>query len=47
MTDIQLLMLAVSFGGVVGTFVAELITIIKYAIEDHKKKKRKEAENKQ
>lgn len=49
MTEIQSMMLAVCFGAVVGTFVAELITIVKYTIKDHKEKKskRKEAENKQ
>jgi hypothetical protein len=45
MTDIQSMMLAVCFGAVVGTFIGNLYAIIKFAIDDHKEKKRLRKEN--
>ncbi len=49
MTNIQSMMLAVCFGAVVGTFIGNLFTIIKFAVDERKEKKRirKENENKQ
>ena len=46
MTDVQSMMLAVCFGAVVGTFIGNLYAIIKFAIDDHKEKKRLRKENK-
>lgn len=45
MTDVQSMMLAVCFGAVVGTFIGNLYAIIKFAIDDHKEKKRLRKEN--
>lgn len=49
MTNIQSMMLAVCFGAVVGTFIGNLFTIIKFAVDERREKKRirKENENKQ
>lgn len=47
MTNIQSMMLAVCFGAVVGYFISNIVIIVKYAIEDHREKKRKKAEDKQ
>lgn len=49
MTDIQAMMLSVCFGAVVGTLIGNLFAIIKFAIDEHKEKKRirKENENEQ
>lgn len=49
MTEIQSMMLAVCFGAVVGYLISSVIIIVKYANDGHreKKRKRKEAENKQ
>ena len=47
MTEIQSIMLSVCFGAVVGYFISNIVIIVKYAIEDHREKKRKKSENKQ
>jgi len=47
MTEIQSIMLSVCFGSVVGYFISNIVIIVKYAIEDHREKKRKKAEDKQ
>jgi len=49
MTHIESMMLAVCFGAVVGTFIGNAICIFKFAIEEHREKKRirKENEDKQ
>lgn len=47
MTEIQSMMLAVCFGAVVGYFISSIVINVKYAIEDHREKKRKKAEDKQ
>lgn len=44
MTTVESMMLAVCFGAVMGTFIANVIFIIKCAIESHKEKKRKRME---
>ena len=44
MTTIQSMMLAVCFGAVMGTFIANAVFLIKCAIENHKEKKRKKNE---
>ena len=41
MTTIQSMMLAVCFGAVMGTMIANVGFIIKCAIDSHKEKKRK------
>lgn len=46
MTQIQSMMLAVCFGAVVGYFISSIVIIIKYAIEEHREKKRIRNENK-
>ena len=45
MTEIQSIMLAVCFGAVVGFFISSIVIIIKYAIEEHREKKRIRKEN--
>lgn len=45
MTHMESLMLAVCFGSVVGYTISNLIIIIKFAIDEHKEKKRKKAES--
>lgn len=45
MTTIQSMMLAICFGAVVGTFISNVAFMIKYAIDNHKEKKRKRMEN--
>ena len=49
MTNIQSMMLAVCFGAVVGTLIGNLFTIVKFAIDEHREKKRnrKESDEKQ
>ena len=49
MTNIQSMMLAVCFGAVVGSFIGNIFTIVKFAIDEHREKKciRKETEEKQ
>lgn len=49
MTEVQSMMLAVCFGAVMGTLIANVVFIIKCAIESHKEKKykRKEEQNNQ
>ena len=44
MTTIQSMMLSVCFGAVMGTFIANLIFIVRSAIEEYKEKKRKKNE---
>jgi len=44
MTTVQSMMLSVCFGAVVGTFIAEVVCMIRFAVEDHKEKKRKRKE---
>ncbi len=44
MTTIQSMMLAVCFGAVMGTMIANVGFIIKCAIDSHKEKKRKRME---
>lgn len=44
MTEIQSMMLAVCFGAVRGTFIANAVFLIQCAIKDHKEKKRKKNE---
>lgn len=41
MTEVQSMMLAVCFGAAMGTLIANVVFIIKCAIESHKEKKRK------
>ncbi len=45
MTEIQSMMLAVCFGAVVGTFIGNVISIVKYAIEERREKKRIRKDN--
>ena len=45
MTHIESMMLAVCFGSVVGYTISNLIIIIKFAIDEHKEKKRRKAES--
>jgi len=44
MTHAESLMLAVCFGAVMGSFIGNIIVLIKFAVEDHKEKKRRSAE---
>ena len=44
MTEIQSMMLAVCFGAVMGTFIANAVFLIQCAIKDHREKKRKKQE---
>lgn len=44
MTTIQSMMLSVCFGAVMGTLIANVGFLIKYAIDKHKEKKRKKNE---
>ena len=45
MTDMESMMLAVCFGSVVGYTISSIVILIKYAIDDHKAKKRRKAES--
>ena len=49
MTNIQSMMLAVCFGAVVGALVGNIFSLVKFAIDERREKKRvrKENENKQ
>lgn len=49
MTNMESMMLAVCFGSVVGTLIGNLFTIVKFAIDEHREKKRnrKESDEKQ
>lgn len=44
MTYAESLMLAVCFGAVTGSFIGSIIVLIKFAVEDHKEKKRRQQE---
>lgn len=44
MTHAESLMLAVCFGAVMGSFIGNIIMLIKFAVDDHKEKKRRRAE---
>lgn len=44
MTIVERMMLAICFGAVMGTFIANAVFLIKCAIESHKEKKRKRME---
>lgn len=44
MTTVERMMLAVCFGAVMGTFIANAVFLIKCAIESHKEKKCKRME---
>ncbi len=41
MTEVQSMMLAICFGAVMGTFIANVVIIVKCAIDNRKEKKRK------
>ena len=47
MTTYETIMLSVCFGAVMGTFIGNLIILIKYGIDEirEKRKKKKQAEN--
>jgi len=44
MTHVESLMLAVCFGTVMGSFIGNIIMLIKFAVDDRKEKKRRRAE---
>lgn len=44
MTTVQSMMLSVCFGAVAGTLIAEVVWMIRSAVEDHREKKRKRKE---
>lgn len=44
MTKAESLMLALCFGAMMGSFIGNIIILIKFAIEDHKDKKRRREE---
>ena len=44
MTHTESLMLALCFGAMMGSFIGNIIILIKFAIEDHKDKKRRREE---
>lgn len=46
MTTVQSMMLSVCFGAVMGTFIANVGSLIKCAIDTYKEKKRKKNEDK-
>lgn len=46
MTHTESLMLALCFGAVMGSFIGNIIILIKFAIGDHKDKKRRREEAK-
>ncbi len=41
MTTVESMMLAVCFGAVMGTFIANAVFLIKCAVDSHREKKRK------
>lgn len=45
MTNMEALMLAVCFGSVVGYTISNIVIIIKFAVDEHKAKKRRKAES--
>ncbi len=45
MTNMESMMLAVCFGSVVGYTISNLVIIIKFAVDEHKAKKRRKAES--
>lgn len=45
MTQIQSMMLAFCFGSVLGTFIVNIAYIIKWAVDEHKEKKRRRKES--
>ena len=47
MTHAESLMLAVCLGAVMGSFIGNIIMLIKFAVDDHKEKKRRRAEEAQ
>lgn len=47
MTTVQSMMLSICFGAVMGMFIAEVIFIIRCAIEKYKEKKRERMEKKE
>lgn len=44
MTHAESLMLAICFGAVMGSFIGNIIVLIKFAVEDHKEKKHRKQE---
>ena len=44
MTHTESMMLAVCFGAVMGTFIGNIIMLIKFAVDEHKEKKRRRQE---
>lgn len=44
MTHAESLMLAVCFGAVMGSFIGNIIMMIKFAVDDHKERKRRREE---
>lgn len=44
MTTIQSFMLSICFGAVMGAFIGNAAMLIKFAVEDHKEKKRRKKE---
>ena len=44
MTHAESLMLAVCFGAVMGSFIGNIIMLIRFAVDDHKEKKRRQQE---
>lgn len=44
MTHAESMMLAVCFGAVMGSFIGNIIMLVKFAVEDHKEKKRRREE---
>lgn len=44
MTHAESLMLAICFGAVMGSFIGNIIVLIKFAVEEHKEKKRRKQE---
>jgi hypothetical protein len=47
MTTVESMMLAVCFGAVMGTFIANAVFLIKCAVDSHREKKRKKEQNNQ
>lgn len=41
MTHAESMMLAICFGAVMGSFIGNIIMLVKFAVEDHKEKKRR------
>ena len=47
MTTVESMMLAVCFGAVMGTFIANAVFLIKCAVDSHREKKRNKEQNNQ